>query len=171
MLAGGHASKDIFINPLSWYAANSVTLHAGVRVDTIDLKAKLVSSASGIVEPYDTLVIATGSNALVPPIAGVFDAAGHFKEGVFVFRTLDDCDHMLTRATTSKRAAVIGGGLLGLEAAKGLLNRGLEVHVVHLMSHVMEVQLDAMGGAVLARQLDEMEIGRASCRERVCQYV
>ena len=156
VLAGSHAPKDIFINPLSWYAENGVTLHAGVRVDAIDVTAKRALGAGGIVEPYDTLVLATGSRVVVPPIANVFDAAGHFKEGVFVFRTLDDCDRMLTCAAISRRVVVIGAGLLGLEAAKGLLNRGLEVHVVHLMSHVMEVQLDAMGGAVLLRQLEQM---------------
>ncbi|MGB7219672.1 MAG: FAD-dependent oxidoreductase [Vicinamibacterales bacterium] len=156
VLAGSHAPADIFINPVSWYAANGVTLHAGVRVDAIDVTAKQATGANGIVESYDALVIATGSRVVVPPITGVFDAAGRFRDGVFVFRTLDDCDRMLACAASSRRAVVIGAGLLGLEAAKGLLSRGLDVHVVHLMSHVMEVQLDAMGGAVLLRQLEQM---------------
>src|SRR5438067_12028724 len=156
VLAGSHNPDDIFINPLSWYAANGVTLHAGVRVETIDVSAKQVVGANGIVEPYDTLVIATGSSPLVPRIAGMFAETGGFRPGVFVFRTLEDCDRILANARSARRAAVIGGGLLGLEAARGLLNRGLDVHVVHLMPHLMETQLDASGGAILRRQLEQM---------------
>jgi NADPH-dependent 2,4-dienoyl-CoA reductase/sulfur reductase-like enzyme len=89
---------------------------------------------------------------------GLPDETGAFKEGVFVFRTLDDCHGILKRADTSRRAIVIGGGLLGLEAAKGLLNRGLEVHVLHLMAHVMDGQLDAAAGRILGRELEQMGI-------------
>ncbi len=157
VLAGSHQPRDIVINPLSWYAEQGVTLHAGARVDAIDVERKQVlSRASGIVEPYDLLVIATGSSGVVPPIDGLQTETGAFKEGVFVFRTLDDCSGILKRADTSKRAVVIGGGLLGLEAAKGLLNRGLEVHVLHVMSHVMEAQLDAAAGSILRRELEQM---------------
>jgi NAD(P)H-nitrite reductase large subunit len=91
---------------------------------------------------------------LVPRVAGLCAETGVFKPGAFVFRTLDDCHHILEYARHARRAAVIGGGLLGLEAARGLLNRGLEVHVIHLMPHLMEAQLDAPGGAVLQRQLE-----------------
>ncbi|MBI3493930.1 MAG: FAD-dependent oxidoreductase [Acidobacteria bacterium] len=156
VLAGSHNPDDTFINPLSWYAANGVTLHAGVRVDAIDVSAKQVIGTTGIVEPYDTLVIATGSSPLVPLIAGVRAGAGGFTRGVFVFRTLEDCDRIAAYATAARRAAVIGGGLLGLEAARGLLSHGVDVHVVHLMPHLMEAQLDAPGGAVLQRQLEPM---------------
>jgi NAD(P)H-nitrite reductase large subunit len=156
VLAGSHSPDDTFINPLSWYAANAVTLHAGIRVETIDVSAKRVIGTNGIVEPYDKLVIAAGSSPLVPPIAGVFTDAGGFKPGVFVFRTLEDCDRMVAYGASARRAAVIGGGLLGLEAARGLRSRGLEVHVVHLMPHLMETQLDASGGAVLQLQLERM---------------
>ena len=150
VLARTHDPKDIFLNPLSWYAANGVKLHAGVRVDAIDTAAKHVRGADGTVEPYDALVIATGSRPLVPPIQGVK------KRGVFVFRTLDDCQRMFGYMHDVRRAAVIGGGLLGLEAARGLLNAGLDVHVVHLNSHLMETQLDPAGGDVLRRQLEQM---------------
>lgn len=191
VLAGTHRSSDIFINPLAWYADNGVRLHAGYRVDAIDVRQKQVSAAgirapssaglqacdrgaeaprhdcgtvlSGtglipprIVESYDALVLATGSSGMVPPIEGLRTAAGTLKDGVHVFRTLDDCNAILARAETAKRAVVIGGGLLGLEAAKGLLNRGLDVHVLHLMSHVMETQLDAAAGSILGRQLEQM---------------
>jgi NAD(P)H-nitrite reductase large subunit len=156
VLAGSHESKDIFINPFSWYAANGVTLHAGVRVDTIDVSSKRVFGTNGVVEPYDRLVIATGSTPVIPPLIGARIGTGDLKPGVFVFRTLDDCDRMLAYAQRARRAAVIGGGLLGLEAARGLLNRGLEVHVIHLMPHLMEVQLDPPAATVLQRQLSQM---------------
>ena len=156
VLAGSHQPQDIFINPLSWYAQHGVALHAGDRVDAIDVGRKRVSSVSGAVEPYDTLVIATGSSGMVPPMDGLRTETGSFKEGVFIFRTLDDCRGILKRAETSRRAIVIGGGLLGLEAAKGLLNRGLEVHVLHLMAHVMDGQLDPAAGGILRRGLEQM---------------
>jgi nitrite reductase (NADH) large subunit len=158
VLSGTHDPKDIFINPLTWYAENGIRLHAGVRVTRIDRAARKVHGANGAVEEYDALVIATGSAPFVPPIDGLRNEAGDFKEGVFVFRTLDDCDRITKRAASARRAAVIGGGLLGLEAARGLLNLGLEVHVIHLMPHLMEVQLDGMAGSILKRTLERMGV-------------
>ena len=96
--------------------------------------------------PYDKLVIATGSVPFVPPMDGLYDEDGSFRPGLFVFRTLDDCVQMIEHTTDARRAVVIGGGLLGLEAARGLLNRGLEVHVVHLAAYLMESQLDSLAG-------------------------
>jgi len=154
VLAGSHDPNDIVINPLTWYAANGVTLHAGGRVDAIDVSSKRVAATNGVVERYDALVIATGSAPLVPRVAGLSSESGAFKPGAFVFRTLDDCRRILEYARHARRAAVIGGGLLGLEAARGLLNRGLEVHVIHLMPHLMEAQLDAPAGAILQRQVE-----------------
>ena len=156
VLSGSHKPDDIFINPTSWYAANGVTLHAGKLVERIDLGERLVHAAGGVSEQYDTLVIATGSSPLIPPIANLRNEDGRFKEGVFVFRTLDDCHRIMSCAARAKRAAVIGGGLLGLEAARGLLHQGLETHVVHLMSHLMEAQIDPPAGAVLLGQFERM---------------
>ena len=162
VLAGSHDAKDIFINPLSWYGENGVKLHAGVRVTEIDRAAKKVYGTEGIVEEYDKLVIATGSKPFVPPMDGLAasdkstEAGGVFRPGVFVFRTLNDCDNIIKYARGVRKAAVIGGGLLGLEAARGLLNLGLEVHVVHLMPYLMETQLDQPAGAVLRRTLEQM---------------
>ena len=156
VLSGSHRPDDIFLNPISWYAANGVTLHAGRRVERIDVRSRHVHAADGVSEPYDRLVIATGSSPVVPSIANVRHEDGRFKDGVFVFRTLDDCHRVLHWAAKSRCAAVIGGGLLGLEAARGLLNQGLETHVVHLMPYLMEAQIDATGGAVLLRQFAEM---------------
>ena len=160
VLAGSHRSEDIFLNPLSWYQANGVTLHAGVRVEAIEIASRQVRGATsaegGVIEAYDALVIATGSRPLIPPIDGMSTDTGTLKDGVFVFRTLADCGHILSRSRQATRAAVIGGGLLGLEAAKGLLNAGLEVHVIHLLPHLMETQLDAPAARVLQRRLEQM---------------
>src|SRR5688572_20287495 len=158
VLAGTHQPGDIFLNPLAWYAENGVTLRAGVRVEAIDRAAKVVRGADGVVERYDKLVIATGSSPFVPPMEGLRREDGGLKRGAFVFRTLDDCEAIASHAADVSRAAVIGGGLLGLEAARGLLGRGLEVHVVHLMSHLMDVQLDPAGGAMLRRTLEGMGV-------------
>jgi nitrite reductase (NADH) large subunit len=173
VLAGAQEPEDIFLNPLDWYADNGVTLHAGVRVETIDRDQRLVRGSDGRVSPYDTLVLATGSVPFVPPLEGLRqstpgDGAGDapWKRGIFVFRTLADCEGMLARAAHGRRAVVIGGGLLGLEAARGLSARGLEVEVVHLMDHLMEVQLDRDAGFMLQRAMERMgvrtHLGRAT---------
>ena len=158
VLAGTYTPSDVFINPLAWYEEQGVRLHAGVRAERIDREERVVVGAGGVVEEYDELVIATGSSSFLPPIAGLRTEDGALAKGVFAFRTLDDCDAMLAHAATSKRVAVIGGGLLGLEAARGLLERGLEVHVVHLMPHLMEQQLDDSAGALLRGTLEKMGV-------------
>jgi nitrite reductase (NADH) large subunit len=157
VLARSQDPRDIFINPLDWYRRNRVTLHAGVRVRGIERRGRRLFLEGRHVENYDELVIATGSSAFVPPFGGLQGSDGGYKDGVFVFRTLDDCNAIMERAARARKAAVIGGGLLGLEAARGLLELQVpEVHVVHLMSHLMEVQLDRPGGEMLARKLEAM---------------
>ncbi len=158
VLAGTHEPKDIFLNSMEWYSGNGVTLHAGVRVATIDRAHKTVSAAGGIQANYDRLVFATGSKPFVPPIAGLTNTGGHFLGGVFLFRTLHDALQIMNHAAKTAKALVLGGGLLGLEAARGLLNRGLEVHVVELMPHPMAVQLDPPAGGVLRSTLEKMGI-------------
>ena len=167
VLAGTHDPRDIVLNPLAWYQDNGVTLHAGVRVRGIDRRARVVHAGNGIMERYDELVIATGSVPFVPPLERLRLDDGSFREGAFVFRTLDDTEAMIRYAKRAKKAAIIGGGLLGLEAARGLLAMGVEVHVVHLMSHLMEVQLDAAAGRMLQGLLRKMgmhvHLARATC--------
>jgi nitrite reductase (NADH) large subunit len=158
VLAGTHDARDIFINPLAWYEQNDVCLHAGVRVARIDRAERQVIAADGRITPYDQLVIATGSTPFVPPLEGLVNDTGRYRDGVFVFRTLDDCSAIREYATGARRAAVIGGGLLGLEAARGLLQLDVEVHVVHLMRHLMEVQLDEGSGAMLRAAMDRMGV-------------
>src|SRR6266849_933059 len=148
VLSGAQNASEIFINPLDWYEQNAIELHAGARVNEIDRAAKVVTSENGIRERYDKLLIATGSRTFIPPMVGVNGPDGRMKPGVFGFRTIDDCNGIMARAKQSARAAVIGGGLLGLEAARGLINHGCEVHVVHLAGHLMEMQLDGTGGAI-----------------------
>ena len=158
VLAGTHDAKDIFINPLAWYAQMRVQLHAGVRVTRIDRDSQRVIGDNGCVEPYDVLVIATGSSAFVPPLDGLVADTGCYRDGVFVFRTLDDCAAIRSRAAGARRAVVIGGGLLGLEAARGLRQLDLDVHVVHLMRHLMEVQLDEAAGELLRQSIERLGV-------------
>jgi nitrite reductase (NADH) large subunit len=156
VLAGTHRQCDIVTHPRSWYEENGVTLRAGVRVERIDLAARTVFDGNGASETYDTLVFATGSVPVLPPIDGLTSDTGELIRGAFVFRTVADCERMIEEAQHGAAAVVIGGGLLGLEAARGLAGRGLDVSVVHLTSHVMDAQLDPDGSGVLRRQLEMM---------------
>jgi nitrite reductase (NADH) large subunit len=156
VVSGSNEPKDIFLNPIDWYERNGVTLRAGVRVLAVDRTNKVISAAGGIEERYDHLVFATGSKPFVPPIEGLRNESGRFKDGVFLFRTLDDSLQIIDYAAKARKAVVLGGGLLGLEAARGLLSRGLEVHVVELMPHPMAVQLDPAAGAILRATLEKL---------------
>lgn len=147
VLAGDMSWDDIILNPESWYAERNISLHMGLKVISIDRERKVVIAEDGTEEPYDKVILATGSNALIIPLPG------HDKEGVVVFRTINDCKTMIDASKRYKRAAVIGGGLLGLEAARGLKNLGMDVTIVHLAAWPMERQLDAGGGAYLARAI------------------
>src|SRR5262249_43363316 len=147
----GDATERLWLNPLEWYEERGIAVHAGVKVESIDRERGEVSGASGkVVEPYDLLVLATGSRPFVPPIAGLQ------QRGVFVFRTLDDCGSIAGYAQECDRAVVLGGGLLGLEAARGLLSHGLEVTVVELAPHLMAQQLDTTGSALLKTKLEAL---------------
>ena len=158
VLAGTHDPKDIFINPLAWYEQANVRLHAGISAARIDRAGRRVIGSDGTSEPYDVLVIATGSTAFVPPLDGLRNEGGRYRDGVFVFRTLDDCAAIRNYAGGAKRAAVIGGGLLGLEAARGLRELEVAVHVVHLMPHLMEVQLDETAGEMLRAAMEKLGV-------------
>ncbi len=114
VLAGSEDTADIFLNPLAWYDDNAITLHAGVRITEIDRWAKKVFATDGTAVAYDKLIIATGSRPFFPPFEGLKTADGSNKAGVFGFRTIDDCNQMTNYAAGHRRAAIIGGGLLGL---------------------------------------------------------
>ena len=158
VLAGTHTPSDIFINSVDWYEQNGIKLYSGVRAGWIDRLSKSVYAPGGIAEPYDKLVVATGSGAYVPPMANLYNEDGGFIDGVFVFRTLEDCQMMTGYAARASKAVVVGGGLLGLEAARGLMGKGLEVHVAHLNSHLMDTQLDAESGRMLKQQMEDLGV-------------
>lgn len=148
VLAGEKSFEDIVINDAAWYAENGITLVSGDPVVAIDRAARTITAASGRVEPYDRLLLATGSDPFIIPVPG----AG--LEGVVTFRDLDDVDKMLHAAQRGGQAVVIGGGLLGLEAAHGLSLRGMGVTVIHLMPTLMERQLDEAAGYLLKTELE-----------------
>jgi nitrite reductase (NADH) large subunit len=152
-LGGFEETNRLWLNPLEWYGRHGVYVHAGVKADTIDRKEHVVVGGGGkVVEPYDQLVIATGSRPFVPPIEGAD------LKGVFVFRTLDDCHAIAAYAQDCETAVVLGGGLLGLEAARGLLSHGLKVTVVEIAPYLMAQQLDQTGGELLRHKLEGMGV-------------
>src|SRR5436190_10025157 len=148
VLAGERSAGEITLNPLEWYLRNNIQLRLGVRVVDVNSELKTVTGDDGSVMSYDTLLLATGSSAFRPPIEGLD------KQNVFAFRTLDDTRELLERAKPGVKAVVIGGGLLGLEAARGLQVQGCDVTVVHLMDTLMERQLDFVGGSYLKAKME-----------------
>ena len=158
VLDGSHQAAEILLNPLPWYERNGIRLHSGIHATRIFRFARRVIGADGSEEPYDNLVIATGSRSFIPPILGLTQSDGRLKPGVFGFRSLDDCRRMAGYANGKSRAAVIGGGLLGLECAHGLHSLGLEVHVIHRSPHLMNQQLDSAAGAILKSLMEERGI-------------
>ncbi|MGH7752067.1 MAG: NAD(P)/FAD-dependent oxidoreductase, partial [Gemmatimonadales bacterium] len=160
VLSGEEDTGNIFLNSLAWYRDNDITLHAGVRVDKIDRFAKLVFSGDGRATPYDVLIIATGSRSHLPPMDGMYTPGGRLLPGIFAFRTIDDTTGMVSYAQQDHhhRAVVIGGGLLGLEAARGLQSHGIDVEVVHSGGHLMNAQMGPDGGAVLRRSVEALGI-------------
>jgi nitrite reductase (NADH) large subunit len=160
VLNGSQEESEIFLNPIEWYRENGIKLHVGVYAETILRRAKMVLGADGNIEPYDKLIIATGSSSYVPPIDGLRLPDGQDKPGVFVFRTLDDCREIAEYARgRGGRAAVIGGGLLGLEAARGLQNFGLDVTVIQRGKYLMNQQLDEPASAILKSTMEKMNVG------------
>jgi len=148
VLAGEKTVDDIMLHTRDWYAANGVTLHAGDPVVRIDRKRRVVHARSGLAVPYDRLLIATGSRPFIVPVPG------HGLPGVIGFRDLHDVDTMLAAAKRGGRAVVIGGGLLGLEAANGLLRQGMIVTVVHVTGSLMNQQLDPPAADLLRAALE-----------------
>ncbi|PJJ60703.1 nitrite reductase large subunit NirB [Hymenobacter chitinivorans] len=148
---GGKTADDLLLAPLQWYHDHHITLHLGDAVQEIDRASQTVHARSGLVQPYDYLVLATGSSAFVPDIPGVE------KAGVMVYRTIEDLEEIKAYAATAKRGAVLGGGLLGLEAAKALLDLGVpETHVIEFAPRLMPRQIDAAGSQMLQTKLEAL---------------
>ena len=164
VLAGEKTADDIVLNDRNWYQNNAIQARLGIRVTGVDRDQRVVIDEDGDETPYDNLILATGSSAFIPPIPGIH------KGNVHVFRTLDDTRALLTKARKGLKAVVIGGGLLGLEAARGLQLRGCEVTVVHLMETLMERQLDATGGAYLQRKIESLGIRVMLPRQTAALY-
>ena len=150
VLAGEKTIDEIMLNDEQWYADNNITLHKGKWVEDIDRAKRIVHGSDGIEEHYDRLIIATGSNPFIIPVPG------HDIAGVIGFRDIKDVDQMLAASKqTAGKAIVIGGGLLGLEAANGLMKQGMDVTVVHLLDALMERQLDKPASALLKVSLEQ----------------
>ena len=150
MLAGEKTVEQIMLNDLDWYAERGITLHAGREVTRINRARREVIAADGTVAPYDRLLLATGSDPIILPVPG------NDLPGVITFRDIQDVRAMLDAARAGrKHAVVIGGGLLGLEAANGLMKQGMEVTVVHLLGVLMERQFDTEAAALLRTSLEE----------------
>jgi nitrite reductase (NADH) large subunit len=149
VLAGEQTIKDIMLNDVSWYEQNNITLHLGKKITKVDRKNRLVIAEDGTSAQYDRLLLATGSNPFVLPVPG------KDLKGVIAYRDIQDTNAMIEAARKHRHAIVIGGGLLGLEAANGLKLRGMEVAVVHLPNWLMERQLDPDAGKLLQKSLED----------------
>jgi nitrite reductase (NADH) large subunit len=147
----GKTAKDLLMAPQDWYAEHHIRLHLGDPVQQIDRSTQTVHSYKGITETYDYLVLATGSAAFVPPVPGIE------KKGVFIYRTIEDLELMTSYAPKARKGAVIGGGLLGLEAAKAMLDLGIrETHVIEFAPRLMPRQIDDSASNMLKAQLEQL---------------
>ncbi len=149
VLAGEQTVDDIVLNPLDWYADHGITLHLGKKVVKIDRGAREVEAEDGTRAGYDRLLLATGSNPFILPVPGAD------LPGVISFRDIADVDAMIRASSQYRHAVVVGGGLLGLEAANGLMKRGMDVSVVHIGPWLMERQLDEPAARLLQQSLEE----------------
>lgn len=152
VLAGEQTIQDIMLNDEQWYSDRGIHLYLGKTVSKIDRKKRIVSTLDGIEARYDRLLLATGSNPLILPIPG------KHLNGVISYRDIHDTERLVAASQLFRRAVVIGGGLLGLEAANGLLKRGMDVTVVHLSSWLMNRQLDKVAGQMLQKALEQRGI-------------
>ena len=147
----GKSAEDLLMAPATWYADNNIVLHTGDPIQQIDRSNKTVHSFKGITISYDVLILATGSSAFVPPIPGVE------KDGVFIYRTIEDLEMMTAYAKKAKTGAVIGGGLLGLEAAKAMIDLGItDTHVIEFAPRLMPRQIDEAGSNILKAKLQTL---------------
>jgi nitrite reductase (NADH) large subunit len=157
ILAGGTAD-EIMLKPAEWYTDAGITFHAGQKVTRLDGAARTLYTADGQAYGYDVAVFATGSAPIVPPLTGLRTETGAPKPGAFLFRTVDDCHKMRAYARPATAAVVLGGGLLGLEAAKALSDLGAHVTVVHLNDWLLNIQVDRTGGTFVRAAVERLGI-------------
>ncbi len=148
----GKTAEDLSLVEPGFFEQHGITVHIGDKAESIDRNAKTVTSANGLMIAYDKLVLATGSYPFVPPVPG------HDRKQCFVYRTIEDLEAMAAAAKTGKIGVVVGGGLLGLEAAKALKDLGLQTHVVEFAPRLMAVQLDEAGGAMLRHKIESLDV-------------
>ena len=152
VLAGEQTLDEIVLNDWAWYQDNHITLHAGKKVIEVDRIKRIVKADDGTEVEYDRLLLCTGSNPFILPVPG------KDLKGVIAYRDIADTNEMIDASAKYKKAVVIGGGLLGLEAANGLMLRGMDVSVVHVMPTLMERQLDSVAGKLLQKSLDRKSV-------------
>ena len=155
---GGEAPDSIVTKTAEWYDAHAMRLVHTTRVTRLDTARKTLETADGQHRQYDVAVLATGSHPVVPPLEGMHGDDGELRPGVFVYRTIADCLRMRSYARSGDGAVVVGGGLLGLEAAKALSDLGLHVTLVHVAKGLMNSQLDEIGSEMLSRQIERTGI-------------
>lgn len=145
-------AEKLMLARLEWYREHGVELHVGDRAARIDRRARVVHSDRGRSVPYDVVVLATGSYPFVPPVPGIQ------SRGVFVYRTIEDLQQIIAYAAEARRAAVLGGGLLGLEAAKAAYDLGLETHVIEFAPRLMPRQIDDAGSRILVQKIEQLGV-------------
>lgn len=154
----GGTQDEITLKPPAWYAEKGVTLHAGVLADRVDPAARTIHASDGNTYPYDVAVFATGSRPFIPPLDGLRLPDGTPKPGALVYRTVDDSRRIREYARPASSAVVLGGGLLGLEAAKSLCDLGVHVTVVQQSDTLMNLQVDALGGQFLRKAVERLGV-------------
>ncbi len=145
-------AEKLMLARREWYAENDIELHIGDRVGAIDRRQRIVRSDKGVAIDYDHIVLATGSYPFVPAVPGIQ------LPGIFVYRTIDDLERIIAHASKSQRCVVIGGGLLGLEAAKAAYDLGLETHIVEFAPRLMPRQVDDPGSRMLVKQIEALGV-------------
>ena len=145
-------AEQLMLAKLEWYTEHDIELHVGDRASQIDRHSRTVRSDKGVEIAYDAVVLATGSYPFVPPVPGIN------KQGVFVYRTIEDLEHIIAYGAKVKRAAIIGGGLLGLEAAKAAYDLALETHVVEFSPRLMPRQIDDAGSHILVQKIEKLGV-------------
>ena len=155
----GGTQDEITLKPTAWYEANGITFHPGVLVDRLDTAARVAyTSGAGGSRPYNLAVFATGSRAYIPPLDGLRSPDGRPKGGIIAYRTVDDGHRIRSLARAGGAAVVLGGGLLGLEAAKSLVDLGMDVTVAQRPGTLMDQQVDDLGGQFLRRSVERLGI-------------
>ena len=148
----GRSAEDLSVTPAGFFDDHGYALHLNEAAASIDRDRQTVTTRSGRVLSYDTLVLATGSNPFVPPLPG------KDRPGCLVYRTIEDLEAIKAAAADAQTGTVVGGGLLGLEAAKALRDLGLQTHVVEFAPRLMAVQIDALGGGLLRRKIEALGV-------------